>query len=241
VIAYKLTDSKYQTHNNTQWGVNITHEVNVKKTKPELCSTDVIHYYTTPTLALLLNPAHANIDNPIIWECEADQEVAADYGKSGCFQLTTKRIIKTNITDTHMHRIRIRFAILCAESVLKIFNDKYPNDDRPKKAIEAAKEYISGGITAYAAYAAAYAAANTAYAAANTAYAAANTAAYAAANTAADAAYAANTAADAAYAAAYAAANTAYAAANTAYAQKPDFNLLANQAFKEEFNNEKAL
>ena len=222
MIAYKLTNSKYQTHNNTQWGVNITHEVNVKKAKPVLCSTDVIHYYKTPTLALLLNPIHANIDNPIIWECEADQEVAADYGKSGCFQLTTKRIIKTNITDTQMHRIRIRFAILCAESVLKYFTDKCPNDDRPKKAIEAAKEYLSGRIIADAAYAAA------------------------------DAAYAAN-AADAAYAAACAAnaANAAYAAAcaaacaadaaNAANAQIPDFNILANQAFKEEFNNEKTL
>ena len=30
MIAYKLTNSKYQTHNNTQWGVNITHEVNEK-------------------------------------------------------------------------------------------------------------------------------------------------------------------------------------------------------------------
>ena len=200
MIAYKLTDSKYQTYNNTQWGVNITHEVNVKKAKPELCSPDVIHYYKTPTLALLLNPTHANIDNPIIWECEADQEAAADYGKSGCYSLTTKKIIKTQITDTQMHRIMIRFAILCAESALKYFADKYPNDDRPKKAIEAAKEYLSGKIVTNAA--------------------------------AADAAYAAADAANAAYAAAY--------AAYAAKAQIPDFNILANQAFKEEFNNEKA-
>jgi hypothetical protein len=218
MIAYKLTDSKYQTHNNTQWGVNITHEVNVKKAKPELCSPDVIHYYKTPTLALLLNPNHANINNPVIWECEADQEVVADYGKSGCFKLTTKRIIKTKITDTQMHRIRIRFAIFCAESVLKYFTNKYPNDDRQKKAIEAAKEYLSGRITANAANAAAYEAYAAAYAAANAA-----------------------NAANAAAAAAYAAANAAAAAANAAAAQIPDFNILANQAFKEEFNNEKAL
>ena len=82
------------------------------------------------------------------------------------------------------------FAILCAESVLKYFEDKYPDDDRPRKAIEAAKEYLKTKLAAYAAA------------------------------DAADAAYAAYAAADAADAAraAYAAAGAAYAAAGVAYA-----------------------
>jgi hypothetical protein len=104
----------------------------------------------------------------------------------------------------------IRYAIYAAESVLYIFEDKYPDDLRPRKAIEAAKEYLNTKTNAAAAKAAAdaaYAAANAAYAAANAAYAA-----YAAA-------YAANAAAYAAYAAAaYAAANVANAAAYAAYA-----------------------
>jgi hypothetical protein len=94
-----------------------------------------------------------------------------------------------------------------ADRVLHIYESKYPNDDRPRKAIEAARR----GDKDAAAYAYA-AAANAAAAAANAAYAAANTA-YA------NAAYAA--AANAAYAAA-AAANAAYAAANTAYAIKDE-------------------
>ena len=32
------------------------------------------------------------------------------------------------------------WAIACAELVLPIFEEKYPNDDRPRKAIEAAKD-----------------------------------------------------------------------------------------------------
>jgi hypothetical protein len=79
-----------------------------------------------------------------------------------------------------------------AESVLHIFEAKYPNDKRPRLAIEAARR----GNAVAAADAAAYAAANAAYAAADAAYAAAaNAAAYAAA-------YAAAAAADAAAAAA---------------------------------------
>jgi len=124
---------------------------------------------------------------------------------------------------------QIKYAIFVAEQVIDIFEKKYPKDDRPRKAIEAAKEYLktkAAYAAAYAAYAAdaadaayaadaaadaAYAAADAAYAADAAAYAAdaadAARAAYAAAYAAraADAAYAADAAADAAYAAAYAA------------------------------------
>jgi hypothetical protein len=98
----------------------------------------------------------------------------------------------------------VEWACLCAESVLHIFENRHPNDPRPRLAIEAARtkdENINStsNTEAYA-YAAAAAAANAA------AYAAAAAAAYAAA--------AANAAAGA-YAAAYAAAG-ADAGANTA-------------------------
>ncbi len=112
-------------------------------------------------------------------------------------------------------------AIVCAEHVLSIFEKKYPNDNRPRKAIEAAQAWLlnptEGTHRAAAAYAYADAndaaieaedvndadAANAAYAAANaTAYAVAsvtNTAAYA--NAANAAAYAVNAVTYAAYAA----------------------------------------
>jgi hypothetical protein len=65
----------------------------------------------------------------------------------------------------------VAFAILCAEAVLQHFEKDYPADDRPRKAIEAAKEYLKNPTvhaTAYAAHATAYAA----YAADVAAYAA---------------------------------------------------------------------
>ena len=69
-------------------------------------------------------------------------------------------------------------AIECANIVLHIFEDKYPEDKRPRKAIEAAKEYLKTGNNNDdaddAAYAAAYAAADAAAYAYAAAYAARN-------------------------------------------------------------------
>ncbi len=114
---------------------------------------------------------------------------------------------------------KICYAIFAARQVLGIFEKKYPKDDRPRKAIEAAEKCLEDDSEQIknAAAAAASAAASAVYAV--TAYAAdAADAAYAAAY----AAYAAAYAADAAYAvgcgAAYAAADAAADAAYAAYA-----------------------
>jgi hypothetical protein len=88
---------------------------------------------------------------------------------------------------------KIKYAIYSARLVIDIFEEKYPNDNRPRKAIEAAELYLEGKVTkeqirdaadaAYAAYAAAYAAVDAAVAAyvavvaTDTAYAAADDAA----------------------------------------------------------------
>jgi len=112
----------------------------------------------------------------------------------------------------------VSYAVFAAEQVIDIFEKEYPEDNRPRKAIEAAKRCIkdpskenkaSAADASYAAYAFA---ASTASYADDAANAAATSAANAATSTAsaADAAY---VAADAAYAYAYAA-NAAYAAAN---------------------------
>ncbi|MBU6231505.1 hypothetical protein KGP36_02450 [Patescibacteria group bacterium] len=125
-------------------------------------------------------------------------------------------------TDKWDKPMMVKIAIACAEQVLGIYETRQPGDDRPRKAIEAAKAYLADPSeknrekarksAAAAAYAAAAAAAYAAYAAAYPAYAAA------AADDAADAAaYAAYAAAYPAYAAA-AADDAADAAAYAAYA-----------------------
>jgi len=97
-------------------------------------------------------------------------------------------------------------AIGFAEKTLSIWERKYPEDMRPRKAIEAAKEWLknpSDVAAAHAAYAAHAANTASAASAASAAAHAANAAANAAANVAAAhaaAAYAAHAAAYAAYA-----------------------------------------
>lgn len=104
---------------------------------------------------------------------------------------------KTQLTLKQKQQI----ALECAKSVLDIFETKYPNDLRPRKAIEITERFINGipiskedlKDAAYAAYAAyAYAAYDVAYAAYAAAAAAAYNVAYSAAYTyaAAAAAYA---------------------------------------------------
>jgi hypothetical protein len=124
----------------------------------------------------------------------------------------------------------VHFGLLCAESVLSIFEEKYPEDKRVRDCIEYLKtipdfnnimaeqqEAIRGNRSA--AYAAANAAAHAAaYAASAAAYAAANAAAHAAANAAA-------------YAAAYAA-SAAYDAADAAYAARKNQQSLNLQLLK---------
>jgi hypothetical protein len=112
---------------------------------------------------------------------------------------------------THMMRNKqqIRYTIFAAEQAIDIYEKKYPDDKRPREAIQAAKDYIKNptkknkSAARSAAYAAACAARAAAYAAACAAYAAAcaaaRAAAYAAACAAAYAADAADYAADAAY------------------------------------------
>jgi hypothetical protein len=215
---YKLTDQNGNTKNNTHWDVGVTHEVSSEVKNPTLCTDEVIHAYKNINLAYLLNPIHADIDSPILWECDGDICVE-DYGKVGCYKLTANKKLSTPkwIGSKKEYDVRIMFAILCAEQVLSIYENKYPQDDTPRKAIDAAKYYLKVHTrdAAYAADAAAYAAHAAAYAA----HAAADAA------DAAYAAHAAHAAAYAAHAAAYAADAAAHAAANNI-----DFCQLANIA-----------
>lgn len=61
---------------------------------------------------------------------------------------------------------RVRYAIFAAEQVLSIFERKYPKDDRPRKAIEAAKAWVDQPTDKKRRANAAYAYADAAYAAA---------------------------------------------------------------------------
>ena len=109
------------------------------------------------------------------------------------------RLMRTASDDK---KLSVQLAVFLARQVLPIFEKKYPNNDRPRKSIEAAEAWIENPTEENR---------QKAIEARRSAYAAA----YAAAAYAADAAYAAY-AGDAAYAADAAAAYAAYAAAAAA-------------------------
>ena len=175
--AYKLTDENNQSKNNTKWGKNVS--VTATGDGKTLCSDGFIHFYTSPLIAVLMNPFHAGFKSPRLWECETSGEHIHEPLKSGCKTLTTiKEIPLPKITREQ----RIAFAILCAKKVSKdeawnLWADKWlSGEDRSKE---------SAKVAAYA-YAYAYASADSSAAYSAYAYAAS---AYAASAAAASAAY----------------------------------------------------
>jgi hypothetical protein len=115
-------------------------------------------------------------------------------------------ILKSNGLDhaiwalrTQEKKYSVEFAVGCAENVLNLFESKYPEDKRPRNAIDAAKRYLENPSEENRL--ACWAAAGAACDAASSAWAAADAADAAGAAYAADAACAACDAARAAYAA----------------------------------------
>ncbi len=160
-------------------------------TKPLLCQSGW-HLATHQGIG-----EHARV-GAVLWIAEGRGTQDAQDDK---IAFTSARLVSQ--VGTLTQPIAVQWAAECAKRVLKHYEDKYPDDKRPREAIDAAIRWAKDPTQANrdAAYAAADAAAHAAYAAAaDAAYAAA----YAAA-AAADAAYAAAHAAYAAYAAAAAA------------------------------------
>ena len=165
-----------------------------------------------------MKPCTPRFENYLNWYSDFEG-TAREFGELPEITLDDKIWVLRRIANNAQV---VKWGALCAQSVLHFFEEKYPNDKRPRIAVEAA---LGGVMTdeiranaadaAYAAYAAD--AANAAAYAANAAAYAAN--ADAAVGTVADAAAAADADAAAARAAAYAARAVADAAA-AAYATR---------------------
>jgi len=129
---------------------------------------------------------HARV-GAVLWIAEGRGTQDAQDDK---IAFTSARLVSQ--VGTLTQPIAVQWAAECAKRVLKHYEDKYPDDKRPREAIDAAIRWAKDPTQANrdAAYAAAYAAAHAADAAA-AAYAAAHAAYAAYAYAAADAAYAA--------------------------------------------------
>ena len=108
---FKLTDKNNETRGHTKWGRGVTHTASGEG---GLCGPGWIHAYTSPLLAVLLNPVHADFDEPRLWLARGVVGKNKLGLKVGTTRLTTiKRIRLPRITCCH----RVRFAIFCSLQV----------------------------------------------------------------------------------------------------------------------------
>jgi hypothetical protein len=148
---YKLTTVENKTrkgrYNETRWGKEVTVTIPKEERKNVMCGEGILHAYTNINLALLMNPIHADfaVEEFNIWEAEGEL-VADGWDKCGCHQLTTVRQLDIPlwfIDEETRKDIIVMFAVLCAEAVLHVYEKEYPEDNRPRKAISIAREYLN--------------------------------------------------------------------------------------------------
>lgn len=136
---YKLTDQMHQTKNCTQWGEEVTHATSGTGS---LCGPGWLHAYLSPELAVLLNPIHADIAGPVLWECEGEVDKNDHDLKVGCTRLTTLHTIPLPAVTVEQ---RVAFAIYCAKAVysdlafVKWADRWLDGSDRSERAAEAAE------------------------------------------------------------------------------------------------------
>jgi len=175
MIKYKLTTQDLKAHNGFQW------EIGKKVTTDgsgELCSKGWLHCYSDPRLAILMNPIHANISNPKLFEVECSGLHKDDKGrKEGFTEMTLIKEIDIPVLTINQ---KIAFAIYCSLAVCKEeqyilwANNWLSGVDRSGKAAADTADTADAYYAAYAAKAAAVAVAAAAAYAAKTAAVAVN-------------------------------------------------------------------
>ncbi len=81
-------------------------------------------------------------DGAVRWVGKQSRKTAWRKCKRGDWMLWL--VLKENLLDDKQLRL---FAADCAEHVLPIFEKEYPNDDHPRLAIQAARDFANGKIS----------------------------------------------------------------------------------------------
>ena len=155
LIRYKLLTPSFHTRkgysNETKW---IENEWIEAKGHGGLCTDGVVHFYSSPEIAALMNPVHADINNPVFAELEVEEIVEETQIKGGAKRARIIRIIPS-ITPTLTQRVA--FGILCAKYICKEAgflswaNGWISGADRSRNAAAKAAEYAAAEWAAYAA------------------------------------------------------------------------------------------
>jgi hypothetical protein len=181
---YKLLSKEMTSRNDTKWELNVP--ITILKEGNAMCTDQVLHCYNHPLLAAFLNPIHANIKEPRLFEIIVDEIVDNDGLKFASKSQTLINEIPLPEISTEQ---RITISIKIAKTVYKDekwneWADKWlSGEDRSSDAAYAAARAAIAAIAARAADDATYAvdAAYVAACAAVDAIDASDAAAYAAA------------------------------------------------------------
>jgi len=114
MTTYKLTRQDNTTFGGCLWGEGVTHETSGEG---NLCGPGWLHAYQHPLVAVFMNPIHADLSCPKLWECLGEGEYRNDHGlKCGFTRLTTVRKLPLPWVTKEQ---RVAFAILCAKEACK--------------------------------------------------------------------------------------------------------------------------
>lgn len=113
--GYKLVNQGLTTHGGYQWTVGEKHKA-IGEGKG-LCSDGFFHFYPSLSLAVLMNTAHANFDNPRAFECEVDGEIIHESLKSGAKIMTLTSEVEVPVFT---RRQSVFFALRCAEEGARV-------------------------------------------------------------------------------------------------------------------------
>jgi hypothetical protein len=81
-------------------------------------------------------------DGPHLYEFEGRGEML-----QGCNKVVFEAARLVREIPEWNSKTAVLFACDCAEHVLHLFEERYPNDKRPREAIQAAREYVDGKIS----------------------------------------------------------------------------------------------
>jgi hypothetical protein len=165
--CYKLTDQNLRTRGGYQWALNEWRETSGAG---DLCGSGWLHCYRgDPLIAVFLNPIHADLASPRIFEVETRGRGRHDGPiKSGYTSMRlTREIALPTITTTQ----RVAVAIMCAvavhsDPIFCAWAQKWlSGEDRSAAATWAARKSAQSAWAAWAAARAARAAREAAWAA----------------------------------------------------------------------------
>lgn len=137
---YKLLSQNLTSYNNTEWHIGVP--VTVSKEGNKMCTNQVLHCYNHPLLAVILNPVHANIANPRLFEISVDEIVANDglkYASKSQTLIKELELPKISVEQKIEFGIRV-VKLFCTNEKWNLWADKWlDGSDRSMISVNASR------------------------------------------------------------------------------------------------------